>query len=61
MDNSPRNPYLKNGGCGIDISCEMALFARNLADIDKALGKQAEAGSFASEANKLSGTINHRM
>ena len=30
MDNSPRN---KDLGCGIDISCEMALFALNLLDI----------------------------
>ncbi len=30
MDNSPRN---KNLGCGIDISCEMALFTGNLLDI----------------------------
>jgi len=30
MDNSPRNRYL---GCGLDISCEMVLFADNLADM----------------------------
>lgn len=27
MDNSPRNKYL---GCGVDITCEMVLFAKNL-------------------------------
>lgn len=34
MDNSPRNDYL---GSGVDISCEMALFARNLAEIAQVL------------------------
>ncbi len=36
MDNSPRNAYL---GCGADISCEMALFAKNLLDIQHAAEK----------------------
>ena len=30
MDNNPRNKYL---GCGVDISCEMVLFADNLLEI----------------------------
>jgi hypothetical protein len=33
MDNSTRNAYLDRGGTGIDISCEMVLFARQLAEI----------------------------
>jgi glycogen debranching enzyme len=34
MDNSPRNKYL---GSGVDISCEMALFARQLTEIAELL------------------------
>lgn len=37
MDNSPRNKYL---GCGVDISCEMALFLGNLLDILTELEQQ---------------------
>ena len=33
MDNSTRNAYLDRGGTGIDISSEMVLFARQLAEI----------------------------
>ncbi|TDL61165.1 alpha,alpha-trehalase [Rhodococcus qingshengii] len=34
MDNSPRNNYL---GSGVDISCEMVLFARNLVEMGQVL------------------------
>ncbi|MGG1678207.1 MGH1-like glycoside hydrolase domain-containing protein [Neobacillus sp. NRS-1170] len=34
MDNSPRNKYL---GSGVDISCEMVLFARNLVEMARIL------------------------
>ncbi|WP_052487269.1 MGH1-like glycoside hydrolase domain-containing protein [Gordoniibacillus kamchatkensis] len=54
MDNSPRNKYL---GSGVDISCEMVLFARNLVEIasilvDKKIGEGAVA-----EAKRLSGQV----
>lgn len=37
MDNSPRNIYL---GSGVDISCEMVLFARNLIEIGNEIMRQ---------------------
>jgi len=61
MDNSPRNPSLKNGGCGVDISCEMVLFARNLADIARLLGKRDEARTFARDAERVAKLINRQM
>jgi hypothetical protein len=61
MDNSPRNYYLREGGTGIDISAEMVLFARQLAQIGKALGKVPEASQFSSEADDLARTINQKM
>ena len=27
MDNSPRNPHLARGGCAVDTSSQMAMFA----------------------------------
>jgi hypothetical protein len=57
MDNSPRNKYL---GSGVDISCEMVLFARNLVEIATVLiekkakeGAAAEAKNFASRIASL--------
>jgi hypothetical protein len=61
MDNSPRNRYLKGGGTGIDISSEMVLFARQLAEIASTLGKQEQAGQFARQADALAALINRRM
>jgi hypothetical protein len=72
MDNSPRNKYL---GSGVDISCEMVLFARNLIEIASILMKKKAdegAGNKASElaarlaglyedAQKLTDTINLLM
>jgi len=61
MDNSPRNPYLKGGGTGVDISSEMVLFARNLAEIAGILGKDSESKQYSRDAEALSATIRQRM
>ncbi len=61
MDNSPRNPFLKGGGCAVDTSSQMALFARNLATIAGRLDKSEAAQSFTSEADELSRKINAAM
>ncbi len=61
MDNSTRNKYLEPGGCGIDISCEMVLFARHIAQIADILGKQAEGRKYRQDAEELSTLINRHM
>lgn len=61
MDNSPRNPYLKDGGTGVDISCEMVLFARDLSQIAEILKKDKEAKELSKEAADLSRLINRYM
>jgi hypothetical protein len=61
MDDSPRNAYLKNGGAGVDISSEMALFARELSEIAVILGKDAEARQYSAEADQLASAINQAM
>ena len=61
MDNSPRNPYLKNGGCGVDISCQMVLFARHLALMAKRVGPPEAARQFDREADQLSRLINRLL
>ncbi len=61
MDNSPRNAFLKGGGCAIDTSSQMALFGRNLATIAESLGKAPEAAGFAREADDLGAAINALM
>jgi hypothetical protein len=61
MDNSPRNAYLKNGGTGIDISSEMALFARELSEIATILGKDVEVRQYSAEADQLASAINQAM
>jgi hypothetical protein len=61
MDNSPRNPLLKSGGTGIDISSEMVLFDLNMADIASATGKLKEVKFFKKEAAALSMVINQKM
>jgi Neutral trehalase len=72
MDNNPRNRYL---GSGLDISCEMVLFARNLIDIGTVLiehnrlnGKQNDIDTMKSrikqleqDAQKLAEVINRMM
>jgi len=61
MDNSTRNKYLEPGGCGIDISSEMVLFARHLVQIADILGKQAEGQKYQRDAEELSTLINRHM
>jgi hypothetical protein len=61
MDNSPRNIFLKGGGQGVDISAQMVMFARDLAEISRIIGRTAEAKKFEREADELSGTINEKM
>jgi hypothetical protein len=61
MDNSPRNPSLNRGGTGIDISAEMVLFARDLAEIARLIGKYGDALAFRREADELSLLINRLM
>jgi hypothetical protein len=61
MDNSPRNPSLAGGGQGVDISSQMVLFARNLADMSEILGFSEERTRLIAEADDLAGTINRLM
>jgi hypothetical protein len=61
MDNSPRNSFIANGGTAVDTSCQMVLFARNLAAMAELLGKAAQARAFTAEADELSRTINELM
>lgn len=61
MDNATRNQYLEGGGAGIDISCEMVLFARNLAEIATILGRENEAEQYRQDAEQLSAVINQLM
>ncbi len=61
MDNSPRNIYLAKGGMGIDISAEMVLFARDLAEISSILGRVKGFRQFTEEADSLAAIINAKM
>jgi hypothetical protein len=61
MDNSPRNRYLYQGGTAVDTSSEMALFARNLAQIAGLLGKPEAAAAFHKDADELARLINEKM
>jgi glycogen debranching enzyme len=56
MDNSPRNPGLLGGGVAVDISSQIVLFARNLAEIDSILG--GASATWTAEADTLSARIN---
>jgi glycogen debranching enzyme len=61
MDNSPRNPHLDGGGTGVDISSEMVLFARNLAEMAELLGERERARALRAEADELAGLIRALM
>jgi glycogen debranching enzyme len=61
MDNSPRNIYLIDGGTGLDISAEMVMFARQMAEIGSILGKKDQAQRFSREADALAALINSKM
>lgn len=61
MDNSPRNDCLIDGGTAIDTSAQMALFARNMADMADVLKKGNDAKTFRAEADELTKQINALM
>ena len=61
MDNSPRNAYLAKGGCAIDTSSEMVMFADDLAVFAEILGKRREASKFKREAAETAARINQLM
>jgi glycogen debranching enzyme len=61
MDNSSRNGWLDDGGTAIDISAEMAMFARNLEDIARVLGKKDSQRFYRREAVAVSAIINRKM
>lgn len=58
MDNSPRNRHLVGGGCAVDTSSQMVLFARCLADMADILGQKADQTSWTDEAEALADLIN---
>jgi glycogen debranching enzyme len=61
LDNTPRNPLMRNGGTGIDISAEMVLYARDMAAMAKVIGKPADAKKYNREADALAKVINEKM
>ena len=61
MDNSPRNAFLKGGGCGLDISAEMVLFTRQLSEIASILGRTEDARRFDREAEALADLVKTKM
>jgi hypothetical protein len=61
MDNSPRNIYLNGGGCGIDISSQMALFAHQLAEIAEIIGKAEQVKIFEVKSAVIGENINKLM
>lgn len=61
MDNAVRNLFLTGGGQGVDISSEMALFARTLADMARVLGERPSEAYFRGEFAQLARTINAQM
>ena len=61
MDNSPRNDCLIRGGTAVDTSSQMALFARNMADMADLLKKRKQAKAFRADAEELARVINEKM
>lgn len=61
MDNATRNRHLRNGGTAVDISAEMALFARDVAFIAAILGREEEADHYRMVAGEIAGRINRLM
>ncbi len=58
MDNSPRNRFLAGGGCAVDTSAQMVLFARNLSEIAGVIGETDAKDVFYHEAEELKRLIN---
>ena len=61
MDNSPRNAYLAKGGCAVDTSSQMVMFADDLALFAGLLGKKEEGARFKREAAAAAAQINRLM
>ncbi len=61
MDNSPRNDDIVGGGTAVDISAEMVLFSRQLAQMAELLGKPQDATALRREADQVAATINAKM
>jgi hypothetical protein len=61
MDNSPRNIYLNGGGCGIDISSQMVLFANQLSEIAEIIGKTEQVKIFEIKSKITGQNINKLM
>ncbi len=61
MDNSPRNAWLNQGGCGVDISCEMALFADVLFRMAVKLDKKKDAEFYKSKHQHIRKLVNRLM
>ena len=61
MDNSPRNSHLVKGGCAVDTSSQMVLFANDLAAFAGVLGKQEEAAQWKREAEEIAARVNQQM
>ncbi|MFC2124736.1 trehalase family glycosidase, partial [Bacteroidota bacterium] len=61
MDNSPRNDFLVDGGCGIDISAEMVLFAKCMSTIADIIGRPMEVEKYSNDAEELTKLINDQM
>jgi hypothetical protein len=61
MDNSPRNPHLAKGGCAVDTSSQMVMFADDLALFARILSKAEEAVRFKRDAAETAARINERM
>ncbi len=61
MDNSVRNIFLTQGGQGVDISAEMALFARTMAEIARVLDLGPREAYFRGEASRITRQMNALM
>jgi len=61
MDNSPRVPFLAEGGTAVDTSSQMVLFARQLAQIADHLDKTEDAARYRREADELAALVNEKM
>ena len=57
MDNSPRNDDIVGGGTAVDISAEMVMFARQLAQIAELIGDPQDASALRHDAEKVSETV----
>jgi hypothetical protein len=61
MDNSPRNAHLAKGGCAVDTSSQMVMFADDLAVFAGLLGKKEDAARFKHDAEATAAQLNRLM